>query len=162
MTKSELKACMWVVLRDGRHFMVVEYDGRIDFIIHNFWVNLGNYDENLNHKSSQSLDIVQVRGTGVINSNTMRFDKQPIIWERPKIQLTDVERVILKSLSSKAKYILRDPSKILLLFDEKPKKYGECWWSTNGICGNLHMFDHLFTFITPDSEAYKISELLEM
>ena len=78
--------------------------------------------------------------------------------QKPK--LIEAERVILKNIPKKYKYIARDNSGLLYIYENKPKKDGNVWSNYNYNCFDL--FQHLFQFIKwEDEEPYKIQELLE-
>jgi hypothetical protein len=77
-----------------------------------------------------------------------------------KPKLTEDEKVILRNLPKEYRWIARDNSRELYIYENKPKKDGKIWW----IYGlkNQPPFQHLFQFIKwEDKEPYKIKELLE-
>jgi len=78
--------------------------------------------------------------------------------QKPK--LTEDEKAILRNLPKKYKYIARDNSGELFVYEDKPKKDGDGWTSYRFDFSNL--FKHLFQFIKwEDEEAYNIEELLK-
>lgn len=74
--------------------------------------------------------------------------------------LTEDEKVILRNIDKKYKWIARDKSGTLVLFFEKPYKKGNLWGGDIGY-SDIEYFYHLFQFIKwSDEEPYKISKLL--
>ena len=79
------------------------------------------------------------------------------------IKLTENEKVILRSMDKKYKWIARDEGGDLFIYCEKPIKKESFWVSKMfidwwGIC----MFNHLFLFIKwEDEEPYLIEDLLK-
>ena len=77
--------------------------------------------------------------------------------------LSEDEIVILKNLDKKWKWIARDCSETLFVYDEKPERHiaREIWrngFDSEDIC----VFNHLFQFIKwVDKEPYNIEELLK-
>lgn len=78
------------------------------------------------------------------------------------VKLTRLEYELLKFWNSKKyKYIARDFSGMLFIYDEKPSKKSEFWGSKNAHC-ILDDFDELFQFVQrEDSEPTSIQEVLE-
>ena len=78
------------------------------------------------------------------------------------IKLIEDEKIILRNLHKKYKYIARDKSGSLYLYGQKPRRAKENWINTNGIFTNLCVFEHLFKFIKwEDEEPYNIEELIK-
>jgi hypothetical protein len=77
--------------------------------------------------------------------------------------LTEDERVILRNLNKRYKWIARDIDEDLQIFAKKPQKGLSDWWVEDSITfESLFMFTHLFQFITfEDKEPYNIEELLK-
>ena len=80
-----------------------------------------------------------------------------------KIKLTEEERIILKNIDNKWKYIARDDQGDLFLFTEKPHKTIPLGWGyKTGKSTFFTMFNHLFQFIKrKDKEPYSIEKLLK-
>ncbi len=82
--------------------------------------------------------------------------------QKPSL-LTEDERVVLRNVPKKYKWIARDKIGYLFVHEAKPEKhlFGEDWvnsFDCDGIC----IFDHLFQFIKwTDKEPYNIEELLK-
>lgn len=78
------------------------------------------------------------------------------------ITLTDDEKAILKNINKKWKWIARDRSDSLYVYNTKPIKsvsYDE--WQCHEY-SNINAFKHLFKFIKwEDDEPYNIDELLK-
>lgn len=89
-------------------------------------------------------------------NGTWKIEKLP-----PKPKLTEAEKVILENLTKEYKYIARDNSGTLYIYDNKPKKDGgNVWFSYN--YNYFDLFQHLFQFIKwEDEEPYNIEELLK-
>ena len=83
-----------------------------------------------------------------------------LLWERKeKPQLTEDEKVILRNLPKKYKWIARDSSGMVYIFIEKPEKGQAIWYG----CGQpMIPFYHLFNFIKwEDEDPYSIEDLLK-
>ena len=82
-----------------------------------------------------------------------------LLWERKQPKLTEDEKVILRNLPKKYKWIARDKNGCLYAYASKPKK-GIIMWESDGL--PMIPFDHLFQFIKwEDEEPYSIEELLK-
>lgn len=78
------------------------------------------------------------------------------------IKLTDDEKVILKVIDKKYKWIVRSHSNTLFVCENKPTKRYPNWLSNVGEANELDVFNHLFQFIkSEDEESYNIEELLK-
>ncbi len=90
------------------------------------------------------------------------LNKKYTIKKLPKKpKLTEDEKVILRNIPEKYKYIARDNSGALYIYKGKPYKEREEWYSVFRF-NELNLFQHLFQFIKwEDKEPYKIQELLE-
>lgn len=108
--------------------------------------NVIDYDENLKNLSGDHLDIVKVY--------------RPI-WKREEPTITTDEKVILRNVDSKYKYIGRDMNGLLCAYKEKPEK-DESEWSAPSYVG-LFAFRHLFSMVKwEDEEPRKIEDLLNL
>jgi hypothetical protein len=90
--------------------------------------------------------------------------KEKIIKLPKKPILTEDEKVILRNIPKKYKYIARDECGELYAYENKPKKEGYRWIivGSDWVLNNLNMFQHLFQFIKwEDEESYNIEELLK-
>lgn len=86
------------------------------------------------------------------------FSKEFVV-SKPKPKLTEVEKIILKSLDKNLKWIARDKNGKLCLYETKPYKSASIW--SLGITFTFFMFNHLFEFIKwEDDEPYCIEKLL--
>ena len=92
-----------------------------------------------------------------------KFIKEWLYEEyKEPIKQTEDEKIILRNLHKKYKYIARDKNGSLYLYRQKPCRAKENWINTNGIFTNLCVFGHLFQFIKwEDEEPYNIEELLK-
>ena len=81
-----------------------------------------------------------------------------------KKEFTDDELCILRNIDKKYKWIARDKSGSLCIFDEKPNKSGEMW--DNVICSDfieLGCFNNLFNSINwEDEEPIRIDDYVEI
>lgn len=96
---------------------------------------------------------------------------EPIAWmplpepyKLPKKkQFSQDELCILRNIDKKYKWIARDESGSLCIFDEKPKKSEEMW--DNVICSDfieLNCYNHLFNSIQwEDEEPIRIDDYVE-
>ena len=98
--------------------------------------------------------------------STLGFNKliaSEIIKLPKKKQFTDDELCILRNIDKKYKWIARDESESLCIFDEKPKKSGEMWnnvISTGYI--EFHCYNQLFNSINwEDDEPIYIDDYVE-
>jgi hypothetical protein len=94
-----------------------------------------------------------------IVSGILKVKKLP-----PKPKLTEDEKVILRNIPEKYKYIARESCGELYVYENKPVKMRYEW--NRGVAGssynNLNSFQHLFQFIKwEDNEPYNIEELLK-
>ena len=96
---------------------------------------------------------------------------EPIAWmplpepyKLPKKkEFSDDELCILRNIDKKYKWIARDESGSLCIFDDKPKKSEEMW--DNVICSDfieLNCYNHLFNSIKwEDEEPIRIDEYVD-
>jgi hypothetical protein len=78
------------------------------------------------------------------------------------IKLSDAERVILENIDKKYKWIARQYTGSIIVWECKPLKSDKAWLFSGGEGNTLLSFSHLFQFITwNDSEPYNIEELLK-
>lgn len=78
------------------------------------------------------------------------------------ITLTDDEKVILKNINKKWKWIARDSGDTLYVYDEKPTRMvtSSEWLNGHGLA-DISAFKHLFKLIKWEDEPYNIDELLK-
>jgi hypothetical protein len=79
------------------------------------------------------------------------------------IKVSDDEKVILRNLNKKYKWIARDKdSNVLDIYDEKPTKGTSFWANIEGIGSErLKLFNHLFQMVQwEDKEPTLIADLL--
>ena len=110
-----------------------------------------DFDENLNIiDCDNELDIMKVYKDYTLTE---------LLWERKeKPKLTEDEKVILRNLPKKYKWIARDKNGWIFLYAKKPSK---CEYSWGGCKYMLLPLEHLFQFIQwEDNEPYLIEELL--
>lgn len=85
-------------------------------------------------------------------------------WKHEEPTITEDEKVILRNLPEKYRFITRDKSGELYIYQNKPGKGEEAW--QNGV-GNvviyLMVFNHLFQMVKwEDNEPWKIEDLLKL
>lgn len=74
--------------------------------------------------------------------------------------LSDDERIILRNIDSKYKYIARDEDGLLRLYKTKPRKFLDIWSSVGWTW--FYVYNHLFQFIQwTDKEPTLITDLLK-
>ena len=153
MKKSDLKYGNVVETREGikylyhcknsDKFLNLDYDGFL-------WIR--NFDENLNIiDCDNGLDIMKVYED---------YTLKELLWERKEEpKPTEDEKIILKNIPKKYKYIARDRNGLIFLYSKKPSKCDYSWIGYNDIAFPYY---HLFQFIKwEDEEPYSIEELLE-
>lgn len=110
--------------------------------------------------------LIGIDSVEVYNAFSIFFElitgKKKIIKLPPKSKpiLTEDEKVTLRNLPRKYKYIARDSSGALFVYGNKPEKGSNVWIGAS--LGYFNSFKHLFQFIKwEDEEAYNIEELLK-
>lgn len=95
--------------------------------------------------------------------NDINAYKLKIIKLPKKKQFTNDELCILRNIDKKYKWIARDESGSLCIFDEKPKKSEEMWDNvTHSDFIELNCYDHLFKSINwEDEEPVRIGDYVE-
>ena len=152
MKKSELECGNVVELRNGLKFLFLDRHKSLVELTGVECTKIDYYDENLTRSSRQeSYDIMKVYKD---------YTCKELLWERkekPKIKLTEDEKVILRNVPQYYKWIARDGNGVVCLYPDKPHKSKTIWDSY----GALFPFHHLFQFIKwEDDEPYLIEELL--
>lgn len=144
--KSDLRDWDIVQYRNGE-FRTVKGDYLYDD--DDFRVNeLNRYDENLKN-SSNDLAIVKV---------------YRLIWEYEESMITSDEKIILRNIDSKFKYIARDKNGMLYLYELKPSKIldGDYWDQVKDV-ESFNQFSHLLQMVKwEDEEPWKIEDLLKL
>ena len=152
MKKSDLKYGNVVETREGikylyhwknsDKFLNLDYDGFL-------WIR--NFDENLKcFDDLNELDIMKVYKD---------YTCKELLWERKDPKITEDEKVILRNLPEKYKWIARDENGLIFLYSKKPSKCDYSWIGYNDIAFPYY---HLFQFIKwEDEEPYSIEELLK-
>ena len=155
MNKSDLKYGNVVETRSGDKYLFTFHDEEdifVDLTGDGYYYFESLYF-NTNYKNS---DIVIMK---VYKDYTCK----ELLWERnekekQKPELTEDEKVILKNIPKKYKYIARDKNGLIFLHSKKPSKYDYSWIGYNDIAFPYY---HLFQFIKwEDDEPYLIEELL--
>ena len=151
MKKSELECGNVVELRNGLKFLFLDRHKSLVELTGVGCTDIDYYDENLTRSSSQeSYDIMKVYKD---------YTCKELLWERKeKPKPTYDEKIILRNLPKKYKYIARDKNGLIFLYAKKPSK---CEYSWGGCKYMLLPLEHLFQFIKwEDDEPYSIEELL--
>lgn len=157
MKKSDLRYGNVLETREGikylyhcnnsAKFLNLDYDAIL-------WIR--NFDENLKRIDDlNEFDIMKVYKD---------YTCKELLWERkekpkPNPKLTEDEKVILRNLPKRYKWISRDENGLIYINKHKPNKGLHLW----GACGGVPilLFPHLFQFIQwEDEEPYSIEELL--
>lgn len=150
MKKSDLKCGNVVELRNGLKFLFLDRHKSLVELTGVGCTDIDYYDENLTRSSRQeSYDIMKVYKD---------YTCKELLWERKDPKITEDEKVILRNLPEKYKWITRDLSGMVYIFIERPEKGQAIWYG----CGQpMIPFYHLFQFIKwEDEEPYSIEELL--
>ena len=158
MKKSDLKYGNVVETREGikylyhwktsDKFLNLDYDGFL--WIRNFDENLKCFDDLNELYDLNELDIMKVYKD---------YTCKELLWERKDPKITEDEKVILRNLPEKYKWIARDKNGLIFLYAKKPSK---CEYSWGGCKYMLLPLEHLFQFIKwEDDEPYSIEELLK-
>ena len=152
MKKSDLRYGNVVETREGikylyhcknsDQFLNLDYDGFL-------WVH--DFDENLNISDCDNgLDIMKVYED---------YTCKELLWERKDPKITEDEKVILRNLPEKYKWIARDKNGLIFIYEKKPSKYDYSWIGYND---KAFPYYHLFQFIKwEDEEPYLIEDLLK-
>ena len=151
MKKSDLECGNVVELRNGLKFLFLDRHKSLVELTGAGCTDIDYYDENLTRSSRQeSYDIMKVYKD---------YTCKELLWERkPKPQLNEDEKVILRSLPKDYKWIARDKNGCLYVYASKPEKVITIW---EGSGSPMIPFDHLFRFIKwEDDEPYLIENLL--
>ena len=153
MKKSDLKCGNVVELRNGDFYVLanVYNEAILIALTGKYHFNFDTYYEDLTHKCGfERLDIVKIYKD---------YTCKELLWERKeKPELTEDEKVILRSLPKDYKWVARDLSGMVYIFIERPEKGQAIWYG----CGQpMIPFYHLFQFIKwEDKEPYSIEKLL--
>ena len=154
MKKSDLEYGNVVEARNGyKYFVYHSGDEKALVNLITGWnIVLDVYNENLtNSDNFIQYDIMKVYKD---------YTCKELLWKRKEIpQLTEDEKVILRNLPEKYKWIARDENGLIFLYAKKPSK---CEYSWGGCKYMLLPLEHLFQFIQwEDNEPYSIKELLK-
>lgn len=83
-------------------------------------------------------------------------------WKHEEPTITEDEKVILRNIDEKYKYVARDDDRRLFVFSEKPEKK-EFVWGSNNRAVSISAFDHLFQMVKwEDDEPWRIEDLLNL
>lgn len=152
MKKSDLEYGNVIETRMGGKYLFNfnKGDQFLNLITGDSYLQLSNFNEDLTN-CCNIFDIMKVYKD---------YTCKKLLWERKeKPKLTEVEKVILRNLPKKYKWIARDIDGCLYVYASKPKK-GITMWESDGL--PMIPFDHLFQFIQwEDEEPYLIEELLK-
>lgn len=167
MTKKDLNHGNVVVLRNGvKCFCYKIVVTKFVFLEKPRGIYFDYYNEDLtyNKVGFEDYDVMKVYKD---------YTLKELIWERKEKQkpkLTEDEKVFLRNIDKKYKWITRDACGELWVYQIKPvkQKYEEIWDYYVEIdgdelwCEHLSLFNHLFQFIKwEDEEPYLIEELLK-
>ena len=154
MKKSDLKYGNVVETRNGHKLLLNKIYGEPILIFLNCkgFILLDSFDIELKDGFNvESGDIIKVYKD---------YTCKELLWERKENpKLTEDEKVVLRNLPKKYKWIARDKSDWIFLYKEKPIKLKISW---SGCMYTTLPFKHLFQFIQwEDEEPYSIEELLK-
>ena len=156
MNKSDLKYGNAVELRNGDFYVLVNLynESILIALTSKYHFNFDTYDKDLTLKCGfETLDIVKVY---------QDYTCKKLLWERkPKPQLTEDEKAILRNVPKQYEWIARDDNDLLCVFTKRPIKQRSIW-NTDGWMSPMTLFYNLFQFIKwEDEEPYSIEELLK-
>ena len=153
MKKSDLKYGNVVETREGMKYLYhCKNSDKFLNLDYNGFLWIRNFDENLKcFYDLNKLDIMKVYKD---------YTCKELLWERKeKPKPTYDEKIILRNLPEKYKWIARDKNGLIFLCSKKPSKCDYSWIGYNDIA---FPFDHLFQFIQwEDKEPYSIENLLK-
>ena len=145
----KIDLCKLFGVEEGEEFKLVSDNSESKYII---------VDNILNLVIDNRKPYVSELTINDINAYKLKIIKLP-----KKKQFTDDELCILRNIDKKYKWIARDESGSLCIFDEKPKKSEEMW--DNVICSDfieLNCYNNLFNSIHwEDEEPIRIDDYVE-
>ena len=153
MKKSDLECGNVVELRNGLKFLFLDRHKSLVELTGVGCTDIDYYDENLTRSSRQeSYDIMKVYKD---------YTCKELLWERkPKPELTEDEKIILRNVPKQYEWIARDAGDSLCVYTKRPIKQMSVW-STDGWMSPMSLFHNLFQFIKwEDKEPYSIEKLL--
>ena len=153
MKKSDLECGNIVELRKGLKFLFLDRHKSLVELTGVGCTDIDYYDENLTRSSRQeSYDIMKVYKD---------YTCKELLWERkPKPELTEDEKIILRNVPKQYEWIARDAGDSLCVYTKRPIKQMSVW-STDGWMSPMSLFHNLFQFIKwEDKEPYSIEKLL--
>ena len=153
MKKSDLECGNVVELRNGLKFLFLDRHKSLVELTGAGCTDIDYYDENLTRSSRQeSYDIMKVYKD---------YTCKELLWERkPKPELTEDEKIILRNVPKQYEWIARDAGDSLCVYTKRPIKQMSVW-STDGWMSPMALFHNLFQFIKwEDDEPYLIEDLL--
>lgn len=104
-------------------------------------------------------DLKEWRNSSIIFNYVIDSD---IIKLPKKKQFTDDELAIMRSLPKGYKWIARDESGRMFMYNVKPKKSDSYWKAQNTLWNSLVMFEHIFQSIQwEDEEPVFIDDYVE-
>lgn len=165
MKKSDLKNLMVLELRNNKRYLFV--DGQLLNNDEHMFLFDACYTDDLLCKNHEEYDVMRVYDLEAFGVSDFINDCKcsESLWERkekPRIKLTDDEKVILRNLPKKYKYIARDKNGYLCVYKENPTKKITSWINDINKFEFLILFNHLFKFIKwEDEEPYLIEDLLK-
>lgn len=97
------------------------------------------------------------------NTNLIELILKEKTYEKlpEQIELTNDEKVILRNIDSRFKYIARDRDNSLYIYEYIPEEDMGVYVRSVGLSLHLNAFNYLFKNITFDSGVHKISDLLQ-
>lgn len=93
------------------------------------------------------------------NVNDSVYEILRVLYEEFEF-FTEEEKIILKNINEKFKYIARDSDGTLWLFEFAPKKSKSVYFNSMGAFYYLTMYEHLFKSVTFDCGAINFREAI--
>ena len=134
----KIDLCKLFGVEEGEEFKIKLFGGIGKYRLKNG--KLEYYDDFINKWVESTISM-----NHILDSDIIKLPK--------KKKFTDDELCILRNIDKKYKWIARDESGSLCIFDEKPKKSEEMWDNvTYSDFIELNCYDHLFKSINWDDE----------
>ena len=148
----KIDLCKLLGVEEGEEFKIEYNDGIKDVLI--FKIIQNNLYSRLSKDNTYSLSRLEI--------NIIKQIKNIIKLPKKK-EFSDDELCILRNIDKKYKWIARDESRSLCIFDEKPKKSEEMWDNvTHSDFIELNCYNSLFNSIQwEDEEPIRIDDYVE-
>lgn len=155
MYKEDLRGGNIVETRDGEKYIFNYIEGKSYFIC----LDRAGFNPSKYYKNDLSIDDSN-RESDIVKVYK-DYTLKELLWERKEpIKLTEDEKVILRNLNKRFKYIVKDNDNDLYLYQEEPRKANYGRWINDNDYESFIAYNHLFKFMTSD-KPYLIEDLLK-